>query len=79
MNNIKFEKPSFYKLCITVCLAMILSLFIFACGSSKDTGSGATTDSASNVIQDTSGAMRDTSTMNPDTSSSNRIPPDSMH
>jgi hypothetical protein len=77
MNNIKIEKPSIYKLCITVCLAMILSLFIFACGSSKDAGSGTTTDSATNVIQDTSGAMRDTSTMQ-DTSTSNRIPPDSM-
>lgn len=78
MNYIKFEKPSFYKLCMTICLAMILSLFIFACGSSKDTGSGnTTTDSASNVIQDTSGAMRDTSTLNPDTA--NRMPPDSMH
>ena len=68
MNYTKFEKPSLYKLCITVCLAMILSLFIFACGSSKDAGSGTSTDSASNVIQDTSGAMRDTSSMNTDTS-----------
>lgn len=78
MTNIKIEKPSIYKLCITVCLAMILSMFIFACGSSRDTGSGTTTtDSASNVIQDTSGAMRDTSTMQMQ-DTSNRIPPDSM-
>jgi hypothetical protein len=78
MTNIKIEKPSIYKLCITVCLAMILSLFIFACGSSRDAGSGSTTDSASNVIQDTSGAMRDTSSMQMQ-DTSNRVPPDSMH
>lgn len=74
MTNIKIEKASIYKLCMTVCLAIILSMFIFACGSSRDagTGSGSSTDSATNVIQDTSGAMRDTAStapMNPDTTS----------
>ena len=70
MTNIKIEKGSIYKLCMTVCLAIILSMFIFACGSSKDAGTGTSTDSSSNVIEDTSGAMRDTAStmpMNPDT------------
>lgn len=72
MTNIKIEKASIYKLCMTVCLAIILSMFIFACGSSRDAGTGSSTDSATNVIQDTSGAMRDTAStapMNPDTTS----------
>jgi len=64
--NIRIEKPSIYKLCITLCLAMMISLFLFACGSSKESSSGTETDSSS-VIQDTSGAMRDTSTVNRDT------------
>ncbi len=71
----RIERGSLYKLCITLCLAMMISLFLFACGSSKVSSSGETTDSSS-VIQDTSGAMRDTSTMPRDTSSS--IPPDSV-
>lgn len=66
--NIKIEKPSIYKLCITVCLAMMISLFLFACGSSRESGTSTGTDT-SGVIQDTSGAMRDTSAiMNRDTS-----------
>gem|GEM_PF-1035171 len=77
MNKIKIEKASLYKLGITICLAMIISMFLFACGSSRNSGTGSDMDTSSGVIQDTSGAMRDTS-MYQDTSSMNQVPPDSM-
>jgi len=68
MMNIKIEKPSVYKLCITVCLAIGISLFLFSCGSSRESSNSMESDTSS-VIQDTSGAMRDTGTiMNSDTS-----------
>ncbi|GAA0562643.1 hypothetical protein [Chitinophaga japonensis] len=78
MNKIKIEKASLYKLGMTICLAMIISMFLFACGSSRNSGTGEDMndiDTSSDVIQDTSGAMRDTS-MYPDTSSMNRVPPE---
>lgn len=64
-----------YKLCVTACVALMLSLALFACGSARE--SSTSTDSAG-VIQDTSGAMRDTATTMPAQDTS-RVPPDSAH
>ena len=80
MNKIKIEKTSLYKAGMAICLAMIISLFLFSCGSSRNSGTGTDTemddmDTSSSVIQDTSGAMRDTGSMYTDTSSMNGVPP----
>lgn len=55
------------KVCITACFAIALSLFLFACGSSKDTGS---TDSTATTIQNDTAATApvDTATMPVDSS-----------
>lgn len=55
------------KVCITACFAIALSLFLFACGSSKDTSN---TDSSAATFQaDTTAAPVDTATMPVDTAS----------
>ena len=54
------------KIGITACLAIILSLFLFACGSAKE--SGTSTDSAAVTVPDTAGAKVDTMVKPMDTS-----------
>ncbi|WP_343690672.1 hypothetical protein [Chitinophaga sp.] len=62
------------KVCITACFAIALSLFLFACGSSKDTSNA---DSTATAVQaDTSlSSPVDTAASSVDSSSSAR--PDS--
>jgi hypothetical protein len=69
-NNAITIRLALCKIGITTCLAIILSLFLFACGSSRESGN--TTDT-SNIIQsdttnrvDTASRAMDTSSMRPD-------------
>lgn len=59
------------KIGITTCLAIILSIFLFACGSSRESGN--TTDSSTIIQSDTSSTV-DTMNRSMDTSS---VRPDS--
>ncbi|SFE52921.1 hypothetical protein SAMN05518672_107107 [Chitinophaga sp. CF118] len=63
-----------YKGCITACLAIIISIFLFACGGAKESGS--TTDTTA-VMQTTPSevAPADTASMPADTTSTK---PDSI-
>lgn len=55
------------KVCITACFAIALSLFLFACGSSKDTSNTDSTaaavqaDTSLNTSADTTAASMDSS------------------
>lgn len=60
------------KIGITTCLAIILSIFLFACGSSRESGN--TTDTANLIQSDTTNRV-DTASRAMDTSSQR---PDSM-
>ncbi|PWV55962.1 hypothetical protein [Chitinophaga sp. S165] len=69
-NNAITVRLALCKIGITTCLAIILSIFLFACGSSRESGN--TTDTSS-VIQsdntntiDTMNRATDTSSMRPD-------------
>jgi hypothetical protein len=69
-NNAITVRLALCKIGITTCLAIILSIFLFACGSSRESGN--TTDTA-NVIQsgntntvDTMSRATDTSSQRPD-------------
>ncbi|QHS58728.1 hypothetical protein [Chitinophaga agri] len=61
------------KIGITTCLAIILSIFLFACGSSRESGN--TTDSSTIIQSDTSSTVdtmnrsMDTSSVRPDSTS----------
>lgn len=65
-NNALNLRLALCKLGITACLAIMLSLFLFACGSAKE-GSGST-DSAAITTPDTAGATVDTMIKPMDTS-----------
>lgn len=71
-NNAVTLRLALYKVGITTCLAIILSIFLFSCGSSRESGS--TTDS-SNVIQSDTTSTIDTMNTTTDTSA---VRPDSM-
>lgn len=71
-NNAITVRLALCKIGITTCLAIILSIFLFACGSSRESGN--TTDTA-NVIQ--SGNTNATDTMSHATDTSSQRP-DSM-
>ena len=69
-NNAITFRLALCKVGITTCLAIILSIFLFSCGSSKESGN--TTDTSS-IIQsepsstiDTMNRTTDTSTVRPD-------------
>ncbi len=69
-NNAITVRLALCKIGITTCLAIILSIFLFACGSSRESGN--TTDTSS-VIQsdntntiDTMNRAADTSAQRPD-------------
>jgi len=69
-NNAITVRLALCKIGITTCLAIILSIFLFSCGSSKE--SGDTTDTSS-IIQsepnstiDTMNRAADTSSVRPD-------------
>ncbi|SFM94024.1 hypothetical protein SAMN05428949_1397 [Chitinophaga sp. YR627] len=71
-NNAITFRLALCKIGITTCLAIILSLFLFSCGSSKESGN--TTDSSSIIQSDTTSTV-DTMNRTMDTSS---VRPDSM-
>lgn len=64
-----------YKVCITACLGIIISMFLFACGSANETGTStdttaviqtepaATTPVDTAAVVDTIGAKPDTTPM----------------
>lgn len=55
-----------YKVGITACLAIIISIFLFACGSANN--SAGNSDTTASMQSDTSSiAPVDTATMHPDT------------
>ena len=62
-----------YKVGITACLAIIISMFLFACGSAKDSSSNADStaaiqaDTSSVAPMDTAGMHTDTTAMKADT------------
>lgn len=58
-----------YKICITACFAIIFSLFLFACESSRNSSNSEGTDTTSSAPMqtDTSSMPADTSSMRPDT------------
>lgn len=70
-NNAITVRLALCKIGITTCLAIILSIFLFACGSSRESGN--TTDTSS-VIQssdpastvDTTNRAMDTTSQRPD-------------
>jgi hypothetical protein len=70
-NNAITVRLALCKIGITTCLAIILSIFLFACGSSRESGN--TTDTSS-VIQsadttstiDTTNRSMDTTSQRPD-------------
>lgn len=60
-----------YKIGITTCLGIIISMFLFACGSAKDTSSN--TDTTAAIQTDTSSvAPVDTASMPADTTGTGR-------
>lgn len=71
-NNAITFRLALCKIGITTCLAIILSLFLFSCGSSKESGN--TTDTSSIISSDTTNTV-DTMNRSMDTSS---VRPDSM-
>lgn len=71
-NNAITVRLALCKIGITTCLAIILSIFLFACGSSRESGN--TTDTA-NLIQSDTTSTVDTMSRAMDTSSPR---PDSM-
>lgn len=71
-NNAITVRLALCKIGITTCLAIILSIFLFACGSSRESGN--TTDTSS-VIQSSPSSTVDTMNRTMDTTSQR---PDSM-
>ncbi|TWV93999.1 hypothetical protein [Chitinophaga pinensis] len=71
-NNAITLRLALCKIGITTCLAIILSIFLFSCGSSRESGN--TTDTSS-VIQSDTNSTIDTMNRATDTSS---VRPDSM-
>jgi hypothetical protein len=71
-NNAITVRLALCKIGITTCLAIILSIFLFACGSSRESGN--TTDTSSVIQSDTSNTV-DTMNRTMDTTSQR---PDSM-
>lgn len=71
-NNAINVRLALCKIGITTCLAIILSFFLFACGSSKESGN--TTDTSSVIQSDTTSTV-DTMNRTIDTTSQR---PDSM-
>ncbi|MBW8686913.1 hypothetical protein [Chitinophaga rhizophila] len=71
-NNAITLRLALYKIGITTCLAIILSIFLFSCGSSRE--SSTATDTSSIIQTDTSSTI-DTMNRAGDTSS---VRPDSM-
>jgi len=61
-----------YKVCITACLGIIISMFLFACGSAKDSSSNTDTtavmqsEPSSVAPADTASMPADTTTARPD-------------
>jgi hypothetical protein len=58
-----------YKVCITACLAIIISMFLFACGSAKDSSNNTDT-TAVMQSEPSSVAPADTASMPADTTGS---------
>lgn len=62
-----------YKVCITACLGIIISMFLFACGSANNSGGNTdttaviSTDSSSVIPGDSASMPADTTGMKPDT------------
>lgn len=71
-NNAITVRLALCKIGITTCLAIILSIFLFACGSSRESGN--TTDTSSVIRSDNTNTI-DTMNRATDTSSQR---PDSM-
>lgn len=71
-NNAITVRLALCKIGITTCLAIILSIFLFACGSSRESGN--TTDTSSIIQSDTTNTV-DTMNRTMDTTSQR---PDSM-
>jgi|APAra7269096979_1048534.scaffolds.fasta_scaffold00076_51 uncharacterized protein YcfL len=69
-NNAITLRLALCKIGITTCLAIILSLFLFSCGSSRESGN--TTDTSSVMQSDTTSTVdtmnrtMDTSSVRPD-------------
>lgn len=63
------------KVCITACFAIALSLFLFACGSSRDTSS--TDSTASSIQNDTAATTAPIDTVATPTDTT--VHPDSTH
>lgn len=69
-NNAITVRLALCKIGITTCLAIILSLFLFACGSSRESGDA--TDTSSIIRSETPGTVDtmnravDTSSVRPD-------------
>lgn len=72
-NNAITVRLALCKIGITTCLAIILSFFLFACGSSKESGN--TTDTSSVIQSDPPTTTVDTMNRTIDTTSQR---PDSM-
>jgi hypothetical protein len=69
-NNAITFRLALCKIGITTCLAIILSLFLFSCGSSRESGSTDTSsimqsDTTTNTV-DTMNRTMDTSSVRPD-------------
>jgi hypothetical protein len=70
-NKSVIIRLALYKVGITACLAIIISIFLFACGSAKnssdsDTTATIQTDSSAIAPVDTAGMHPDTSGVKPD-------------
>jgi hypothetical protein len=69
-NNAITLRLALCKIGITTCLAIMLSIFLFACGSSKESSNTTDTSSVirseSNSTMDTMNRTMDTSTTRPD-------------
>jgi hypothetical protein len=59
-----------YKVCITACFAIIISLFLFACGSAKE--SSESSDTTAVMQSEPAPATADTATMPADTTGARR-------
>ena len=67
-NHMQAAKPAFFKSCMILCITAILSIFLFACNSAKQSSSEA--DSAATAmpkVDSTSVIPVDTSMTKPDT------------
>ncbi|SHN18658.1 hypothetical protein [Chitinophaga sp. CF418] len=72
-NNAITVRLALCKIGITTCFAIILSIFLFACGSSRESGN--TTDTSNLIQSDTTNSVVDTTSRAMDKSSQR---PDSM-